>query len=119
MTASRTAGSAMSAELAAMPLVWMYHSIAPYDEDPYEVTMTPKRFDKQMRWLRRCLRSSTGSGRQSRPVSCYMSISSSFSHQLVKGRADWMSGNHSSLYAIIMPVCRHVPFRETAVPVLA
>ena len=53
MTASRTAGSAMSAELAAMPLVWMYHSIAPYDEDPYEVTMTPKRFEKQMRWLRR------------------------------------------------------------------
>jgi peptidoglycan/xylan/chitin deacetylase (PgdA/CDA1 family) len=52
MTASTTEGSAKSAELSAMPLVLMYHSISPYDEDPYEVTMTPQRFERQMRWLR-------------------------------------------------------------------
>ena len=42
MTASTAAGSSKSAELATMPLVLMYHSISPYDEDPYEVTMTPQ-----------------------------------------------------------------------------
>ena len=51
--AARTAeGSATNAELATMPLVLMYHSVSPYDEDPYEVTMTPQRFERQMRWLR-------------------------------------------------------------------
>jgi peptidoglycan/xylan/chitin deacetylase (PgdA/CDA1 family) len=52
MTASTSEGSAKSAELATMPLVLMYHSVSPYDEDPYEVTMTPERFERQMRWLR-------------------------------------------------------------------
>jgi peptidoglycan/xylan/chitin deacetylase (PgdA/CDA1 family) len=52
MTASATAGSAKSAELTTIPLVLMYHSVSPYDEDPYEVTMTPLRFERQMRWLR-------------------------------------------------------------------
>ncbi|ORV90619.1 polysaccharide deacetylase [Mycolicibacterium iranicum] len=33
-------------------MVWMYHSIATYDEDPFEVTMTPARFERQLRWLR-------------------------------------------------------------------
>lgn len=53
MAYSTTAGTPVSAELTAIPMVWMYHSIAPYSEDPYEVTMTPQRFEKQMRWLRR------------------------------------------------------------------
>jgi peptidoglycan/xylan/chitin deacetylase (PgdA/CDA1 family) len=53
MTTSTIAGTSRGAELATIPLVWMYHSVAPYDEDPYEVTMTPQRFEKQMRWLRR------------------------------------------------------------------
>lgn len=53
MTASTAAGSSKSAELATIPLVFMYHSVGPYDEDPFEVTMTPRRFEKQMRWLRR------------------------------------------------------------------
>ena len=52
MTASTSEGSAKSAELATMPLVLMYHSVSPYDEDPYEVTMTPQRFERHMRWLR-------------------------------------------------------------------
>src|SRR5215207_8931230 len=51
MTVSTSAGSAKSAELATMPLVLMYHSVSPYDEDPYEVTMTPERFERHMRWL--------------------------------------------------------------------
>jgi peptidoglycan/xylan/chitin deacetylase (PgdA/CDA1 family) len=53
MTTSTTKKSAKSAGPATMPLVLMYHSISPYDEDPYEVTMTPRRFEQQMRWLRR------------------------------------------------------------------
>ena len=53
MTTSTAEGSAKSAELATIPLVLMYHSVSPYDEDPYEVTMTPQRFEQQMRWLRR------------------------------------------------------------------
>lgn len=44
---------ARSAELTTIPLVWMYHSIAEYDVDPFEVTMHPRRFEKQLRWLRR------------------------------------------------------------------
>jgi peptidoglycan/xylan/chitin deacetylase (PgdA/CDA1 family) len=52
MTASTAEGSSKGAELATIPLVLMYHSVSPYDEDPYEVTMTPQRFEQQMRWLR-------------------------------------------------------------------
>ena len=36
-----------------MPAIAMFHSVSPYDEDPYLVTVTPERFDRQMRWLRR------------------------------------------------------------------
>lgn len=35
------------------PVVFMYHSIAPYTEDPYQVTVSPLRFEQQMRWLDR------------------------------------------------------------------
>lgn len=52
MTASTAEGSSKSAELAAVPLVLMYHSVSPYDEDPFQVTITPQRFEQQMRWLR-------------------------------------------------------------------
>src|SRR6476659_9835700 len=52
MTASTAAGSSKSTELATIPLVLMYHSVSPYDEDPYEATITPKRFEQHMRWLR-------------------------------------------------------------------
>lgn len=31
----------------------MYHSVTPYEEDPYLVTVSPERFDQQMRWLRK------------------------------------------------------------------
>ena len=36
-----------------MPLVLMYHSVSPYEHDPYLITVTPARFEQQMRWLRR------------------------------------------------------------------
>ena len=49
---STAEGSEKRAELATMPLVLMYHSVSPYDEDPYEVTLTPQRFERHMRWLR-------------------------------------------------------------------
>ncbi len=31
----------------------MYHSVAPHEEDPYLVTVSPRRFGQQMRWLAR------------------------------------------------------------------
>jgi len=33
------------------PMVLMYHSVAPDQEDPYRVTVSPRRFEQQMRWL--------------------------------------------------------------------
>jgi peptidoglycan/xylan/chitin deacetylase (PgdA/CDA1 family) len=36
-----------------MPLVLMYHSVEPYQADPYLVTVSPSRFGQQMRWLAR------------------------------------------------------------------
>ncbi|HCU93668.1 MAG TPA: polysaccharide deacetylase [Actinobacteria bacterium] len=37
----------------SMPAVLMYHSVTPYQHDPYLVTVSPQRFAQQMRWLRR------------------------------------------------------------------
>lgn len=37
----------------SIPVILMYHSITPYDQDPYLVTVSPARFEQQMRWLRR------------------------------------------------------------------
>lgn len=36
-----------------IPLVLMYHSIQPYQWDPYLITVHPDRFERQMRWLYR------------------------------------------------------------------
>jgi hypothetical protein len=36
-----------------MPLVLMYHSVAEYERDPFQVTVTPRRFERQLRWMRR------------------------------------------------------------------
>jgi peptidoglycan/xylan/chitin deacetylase (PgdA/CDA1 family) len=36
-----------------LPAVLMYHSVAPYEQDPYLVTVRPARFEQQLRWLRR------------------------------------------------------------------
>ncbi|MGP4020276.1 polysaccharide deacetylase family protein [Saccharopolyspora sp. 5N708] len=35
------------------PYVLMYHSVAVYGQDPYLVTVDPRRFDRQLAWLRR------------------------------------------------------------------
>lgn len=37
----------------ALPPVLMYHSVAPYEQDPYLVTVRPERFEQQLRWLHR------------------------------------------------------------------
>lgn len=37
--------------IATMPMVLMYHSVDHYEHDPHLVTVTPKRFEDQMRWL--------------------------------------------------------------------
>jgi peptidoglycan/xylan/chitin deacetylase (PgdA/CDA1 family) len=34
-------------------MVLMYHSVAPCHKDPYKATVSPQRFERQMRWLRR------------------------------------------------------------------
>ncbi|PZS40931.1 MAG: polysaccharide deacetylase [Pseudonocardiales bacterium] len=31
----------------------MYHSVAPYEHDPYLITVHPQRFEQQLRWLHR------------------------------------------------------------------
>ena len=36
-----------------LPLVLMYHSVEPYETDPYRVTVHPRRFDQQLHWLQR------------------------------------------------------------------
>lgn len=36
-----------------LPPVLMYHSVAPYEQDPYRVTVHPARFSQQLRWLHR------------------------------------------------------------------
>ena len=48
-------GNADRAAVAAgrIPLMLMYHSITNYTADPYLVTVSPQRFEEQMRWLRR------------------------------------------------------------------
>jgi peptidoglycan/xylan/chitin deacetylase (PgdA/CDA1 family) len=35
------------------PMALMYHSVAPYEQDPYGITVSPARFERQMGWLRR------------------------------------------------------------------
>jgi hypothetical protein len=46
----------------AVPAILMYHSISPYEDDPYDITVRPERFDQQMRWLRRAGRRGTSVG---------------------------------------------------------
>jgi peptidoglycan/xylan/chitin deacetylase (PgdA/CDA1 family) len=43
----------MSAWPARTPVVLMYHSVSPYQADPYRVTVRPERLDQQLDWLRR------------------------------------------------------------------
>ena len=43
----------MDDDLTPLPLVLMYHSVEAYESDPYQVTVHPRRFDRQLRWLRR------------------------------------------------------------------
>lgn len=39
-------------DTGTFPLVLMYHSVEDYTEDPYLVTVSPARFERQLRWLR-------------------------------------------------------------------
>jgi peptidoglycan/xylan/chitin deacetylase (PgdA/CDA1 family) len=52
MTASTGSRAGTEPRLLTAPLVLMYHSVSPEREDPYEVTVSPHRFEQQMRWLR-------------------------------------------------------------------
>ena len=47
----------------AAPVILMYHSITPDDDDPFDITVRPARFEKQLRWLRRTGRTGTSVGR--------------------------------------------------------
>lgn len=42
----------MARRSGSVPYLWMYHSVAPYGHDPYLVTVRPRRFEQQMRWIR-------------------------------------------------------------------
>jgi peptidoglycan/xylan/chitin deacetylase (PgdA/CDA1 family) len=55
MTYSHAAPHLTGAEIPGIrpPLVYMYHSVTPYEIDPYLVTVSPLRFEQQLRWLRR------------------------------------------------------------------
>jgi len=44
----------MDDEVAVTRTVLMYHSVAAYQSDPHQVTVHPRRFEEQLRWLRRC-----------------------------------------------------------------
>ena len=37
----------------AAPVILMYHSISPDDDDPFDIRVRPPRFEQQLRWLRR------------------------------------------------------------------
>ncbi|WP_067831344.1 polysaccharide deacetylase family protein [Actinomadura kijaniata] len=41
----------MTVGIATMPFVLMYHSVDTYEHDPHLITVSPDRFDRQMRWL--------------------------------------------------------------------
>lgn len=43
----------MGTEHSVMPLIFMYHSVSPYKQDPFKVTVSSQRFEQQMRWLSR------------------------------------------------------------------
>ncbi|MEU0406800.1 polysaccharide deacetylase family protein [Streptomyces griseorubiginosus] len=43
----------MAAATESVPWIAMYHSVGDCSEDPYRVTVTPDRLDRQLSWLRR------------------------------------------------------------------
>ncbi|MEU1387252.1 MULTISPECIES: polysaccharide deacetylase family protein [unclassified Nonomuraea] len=43
----------MSTRIGALPLIWMYHSVAERGEDPFDIVVTPERFAAHIRWLAR------------------------------------------------------------------
>ncbi|OIJ69365.1 polysaccharide deacetylase family protein [Streptomyces mangrovisoli] len=55
MASSVEVGSAVpraAARRAPVPWVAMYHSVGDCSDDPYRVTVTPERLERQLRWLR-------------------------------------------------------------------
>jgi peptidoglycan/xylan/chitin deacetylase (PgdA/CDA1 family) len=50
--AGRTAGGGPLPR-QRQPIVLMYHSVAPETDDPYQVTVSPDRFEEQLSWLER------------------------------------------------------------------
>jgi peptidoglycan/xylan/chitin deacetylase (PgdA/CDA1 family) len=104
MTGSTTEGSQKRAQLDTMPLVLMYHSVSPYDEDPHEVTITPERFERHMRWLR---------GRGLRGVSMAELLSAR-----AKGRSRGMVGltfddGYQDFVTYAMPILQRYGFTAT------
>ncbi|MFD1830626.1 polysaccharide deacetylase family protein [Streptomyces desertarenae] len=48
-----TATASLPRHRPVRPWVLMYHSVARHTEDPYDITVSPGRLDRQLRWLRR------------------------------------------------------------------
>ncbi|HET9258375.1 MAG TPA: polysaccharide deacetylase family protein [Pseudonocardiaceae bacterium] len=49
----RSGGHPGARRRRSLPPVLMYHSVEPYEQDPYLVTVSPGRFERQLRWLHR------------------------------------------------------------------
>ncbi|MFG2632977.1 polysaccharide deacetylase family protein [Streptomyces sp. NPDC048362] len=47
------AGSPAATGLGPVPWIAMYHSVGDRSDDPYRITVTPERLDRQLRWLLR------------------------------------------------------------------
>ena len=54
--------SAAQLRADSKPLILMYHSIVDYQQDPFNITIRPKRFEQHMRWLHRRGRRCTSVG---------------------------------------------------------
>ncbi|MFC1419733.1 polysaccharide deacetylase family protein [Streptacidiphilus cavernicola] len=87
------------------PWTLMYHSVDAYQEDPYQVTVTPERFVRQMEWLRRSGLRGVALGELLR------------AHAL--GRAAGLVGltfddGYADLYHQVLPVLERYGFTATA-----
>jgi peptidoglycan/xylan/chitin deacetylase (PgdA/CDA1 family) len=88
-----------------MPPVLMYHSVSPYDEDPNEVTITPQRFERHMRWLR-------GRGLRGVSMAELLSAMSDGRHRGLVGLT--FDDGYQDFFTYAMPVLQRYGFTATA-----
>ncbi|MFG2605858.1 polysaccharide deacetylase family protein [Streptomyces sp. NPDC048514] len=52
LSSVETAVPGRAARTCRVPWIAMYHSVGDCSDDPYRITVTPERLDRQLRWLR-------------------------------------------------------------------